>query len=508
MATPPSNNLVFRLAPGVRVRKQSPGGTSHPDGSTPRVLLAPEKFFLLELSESAILEFCRGEVPLEIIVQELRAAFGKEADDEFAGSIRDYLGDLVSERLLISEPASGPFQGDLQVCRSALDQLVQDYSVEPSPPANGLPIPRLLLAEVTHRCPLHCPYCSNPTELVAASKELATAEWARVFQEAAGLGVLHAGLSGGEPLARRDLPELVAAARAAGLYTNLITSAIGLTRDKARRLQDAGLDSIQISFQADEPALADEIAGHTAHILKQAAMRMVVDMQLPLTLNVVLHRGNIDRLEKIIAFAEAHGAHQLELANVQFYGWAMQNRDQLLPTRDQVKAADAIARSAQARLRDKMDVIYVLPDYFGTFPKPCMQGWGRQYLTVNPSGEVLPCPTAGGIPGLRFDNIRQNSLAWIWKDSEAFNRFRGFEWMPEPCRSCDLRFEDFGGCRCQAALIAGDAAFTDPACAKSPYRNKLTEILDRQNADMNGEPKPYVYRGMRTGSERPMEKAR
>ncbi len=352
----------------------------------------------------------------------------------------------------------------------------------------------MLLAEVTHRCPLHCPYCSNPTELITAAKELATGDWVRVFQEASAMGVLHAGISGGEPLARRDLPELVAAARAAGLYTNLITSAIGLTPDKAQRLKDAGLDSIQISFQADEAELADEIAGHKAHTLKREAMRRVAELQMPLTLNVVLHRGNIGRLEKIIAFAEEHGAIQLELANVQFYGWAMQNRARLLPTREQVQTADAIARAAQARLRDKMEVIYVLPDYFGTTPKPCMQGWGRQYLTVNPTGDVLPCPTASGIPGLRFDNVRESSLAAIWKDSEAFNRFRGFEWMPEPCRSCDFRFEDFGGCRCQAALIAGDAAFTDPACSKSPYRNKLTEILDRQNAEMKEEPEPYVYR--------------
>ncbi len=441
------------------------------------------------------MNFAAAKSPSRIIVKVLADAFEKKPDDEFAQSISEYLDDLLSERLLIAESSTGRSECDLSDYHSTLDKLFQEYAVEPVEPPANLLIPRLLLAELTHRCPLHCPYCSNPTALVAAAGELATEEWTRIFQEAAALGVLHAGISGGEPLARKDLPELIAAARNAGLYTNLITSAIGLTRDKAQRLQSAGLDSIQISFQADEPSLADEIAGHTAHVAKLEAMRLVVELEIPLTLNVVLHRGNIDRLDRIIEFAEARGARQLELANVQFYGWAMQNRASLLPTPEQIKAADAIARSAQARLRDRLEIIYVLPDYFGEFPKPCMQGWGRQYLTVNPSGDVLPCPTAGGIPGLRFDNVREHSLAEIWRDSEAFNRFRGFEWMPEPCRSCELRFEDFGGCRCQAALIAGDAAFTDPACSKSPYRHKLREILDRQSAETIFDPRQFVYRG-------------
>jgi pyrroloquinoline quinone biosynthesis protein E len=499
MPTSQCNNRVFRLAPGVRVGRQSSGATIPHGNRTARVLLAPEKFFLLELSEAAILEFCRGEVPFEIIVNVLADAFEKKPAEEFAESIAEYLEDLIKERLVIADAATGSFSGDLAGYRSALEKTFQEYAAEPAEPVAGGFIPRLLLAELTHRCPLRCPYCSNPTALVPSAKELATHEWTRIFQEAAALGVLHAGISGGEPLVRKDLPELIAAARAAGLYTNLITSGIGLPRDKARQLKSAGLDSIQISFQADEPALADEIAGHTAHALKQEAMWVVAEMDIPLTLNVVLHRGNIDRLEQIIALATAHGARQLELASAQFYGWAMQNRAALLPSRAQISAADAIARSAQARLRDKMEIIYVLPDYFGSSPKPCMQGWGRQYLTVNPTGEVLPCPTAGGIPGLRFDNVREHSLAHIWKDSEAFNRFRGYEWMPEPCRSCDLRFEDFGGCRCQAALIAGDAGFTDPACAKSPYRNKLVEILERQSADANAGPKQFVYRGGKAG---------
>jgi pyrroloquinoline quinone biosynthesis protein E len=285
-------------------------------------------------------------------------------------------------------------------------------------------------------------------------------------------------LSGGEPLVRSDLPELVAAAREAGLYTNLITSGIGLTRTTAEQLKSAGLDSVQISFQADEAPLADAIAGVPAHARKRAAARLVGELGLPLTINVVLHRGNIGRLEAIIALAEEFGAHRLELANTQFYGWAFRNKESLLPTRAQLDAAEPIALAARARLRGKVDLLYILPDYYGDRPKPCMNGWGQRYLTVNPVGDVLPCPTAGEIKSMRFDNIRQHSLRWIWQESEAFNRFRGIGWMPEPCRSCDRRELDFGGCRCQAALLTGDAANTDPACALSPHHERLVHLVE------------------------------
>jgi pyrroloquinoline quinone biosynthesis protein E len=308
---------------------------------------------------------------------------------------------------------------------------------------------------------------------------MSTEEWRRVFSEAAALGVLHLGLSGGEPLARQDLAELVRAAHQTGLYSNLITSGLGLTSARARDLQEAGLDSVQISFQADDPALANAIAGTRAHDLKLEAVRALNEADLPLSLNVVLHRANIERLEQIIALAEKLGAVRLELANVQYYGWGKLNQAQLLPTRAQIEAALAVARTAKARLAGRMDLIYVLPDYYEERPKPCMQGWGRRYLTVNPVGQVLPCPNATSIPGLIFDSVRERSLIAIWQQSESFNRFRGTEWMPLPCRECPQKEIDFGGCRCQAALLTGNPDATDPVCTLSPDRKIVDELLDQ-----------------------------
>jgi pyrroloquinoline quinone biosynthesis protein E len=353
---------------------------------------------------------------------------------------------------------------------------------------SATPRPFSLLAELTHRCPLHCPYCSNPVSLPPAKEELRLDEWTRVFNEAAELGALHVGLSGGEPLARPDLVELVAAARAAGLYSNLITSAIGLSRPRAAALKSAGLDSIQISIQSDEAPLADKIAGTNAHATKLEAARMVRELGFPLTINVVLHRLNIGRLPEIVALAERLGAERLELANTQFYGWAFHNRQELLPSRIQISEATATAFAARQRLQGKMEVIFVAPDYYGDRPKPCMHGWGMRHLTVNPRGDVLPCPTAGEIKSLQFDNVRENSLRWIWTESAAFNRFRGTEWMPEPCQSCEFREIDFGGCRCQAALLTADAANTDPACSLSPFRQKLIAFVESIQDVRTGSP--------------------
>jgi pyrroloquinoline quinone biosynthesis protein E len=350
--------------------------------------------------------------------------------------------------------------------------------------------PYLLLAELTYRCPLHCPYCFNPTRY-PNGRELTTAEWQRVLREAAELGVLHAGFSGGEPLQRADLAELVAAAHDDGLYTNLITSAAGLNETRLGRLKAAGLDNIQISFQSDEESSAGRIAGADMHRVKLAAARMVRAAGFPLTANVVLHRDNIDRLERIIALAEELEAERLELANVQFYGWAFRNRAVLLPTRGQITAAAAIAAREKKRLLGRMHILFVTPDYYSDRPKPCMDGWGRRYLTVNPAGEVLPCPTAKEIKELRFDNVREHALRWIWNESPAFNRFRGTEWMPMPCRSCEFHEVDFGGCRCQAALLAGDAGVTDPACSLSPHRGRLTEFVE--GAQSPGAP-DFTYR--------------
>src|SRR5512133_2604245 len=372
------------------------------------------------------------------------------------------------------------------------------------------PRPYALLAEITYRCPLHCPYCSNPVAPpVAASLcdaprrpqggcysngELTTDEWKRVIREAAALGVLQIGFSGGEPLARRDLGEFVRAAREAKLYTNLITSGVGLDDDRVRALRDAGLDSIQLSFQSDESSLADEIAGARAHERKLDVAAKSRAAGIPLRLNFVIHRRNIDRLPQMIDLTEALGAERVELANVQFYGWAFRNRAALLPTREQVDRARAIATAAKARLADKIDIFYVLPDYYETRPKPCLNGWGRRYLTVNPNGDVLPCPTASSaIPDLRFENVRSHALDWIWRDSESFNRFRGTEWMPEPCRSCPQREIDFSGCRCQAALLTGNAANTDPVCTLSPNRAGVDDVLRGVNSSSNNA-NDWIYR--------------
>jgi pyrroloquinoline quinone biosynthesis protein E len=342
--------------------------------------------------------------------------------------------------------------------------------------------PHLLLAELTYNCPLHCPYCSNPA-VSSGGTQLSMEEWSRVFQEASGLGVLHVGLSGGEPLQRPDLAELVAAAREAGLYTNLITSAVGLNRTRAGQLRDAGLDSIQISFQSDQSSLADQIAGTKAHAAKLEAAKIVRELGFPLTVNVVLHRANIGRLEAIIHLAENLGAERLELANTQFYGWAFQNRDFLIPTRAQIEAAIAVTAAQRKRLLGSMDILFVAPDYYNDRPKPCMNGWARQFLTVNPVGDVLPCPTANAIKGLCFDNVRKNNLSWIWSSSESFNRFRGAEWMPAPCRDCAFKEVDFGGCRCQAALVTGRADVTDPVCTLSPDHGMIVDFLESRQTN-------------------------
>jgi pyrroloquinoline quinone biosynthesis protein E len=304
-----------------------------------------------------------------------------------------------------------------------------------------------------------------------------------VLDEAAKLGVLQVGFSGGEPLQRANLARMIAAARKAGIYTNLITSGIGLDEARATELCEAGLDSAQLSFQADDAELADAIAGTRTHGLKLAAAAAIRDQGIAFSANVVLHRGNLNRLREIIAFVHGLGAKRLELANTQYYGWAYLNRRQLLPTRNQIEEAARVAAEEKARLAGKMEIFYVLPDYYEERPKPCMNGWGQRYLTVNPAGEVLPCPTATCIPGLRFENVRERSLAWIWHESESFNRFRGTAWMAEPCRSCPQREIDFGGCRCQAAMIAGDATKTDPVCTLSPDRWRIDEALAAVDAD-------------------------
>jgi pyrroloquinoline quinone biosynthesis protein E len=337
-----------------------------------------------------------------------------------------------------------------------------------------------LLAELTYSCPLSCPYCSNPLNLADYRDELTTAEWQRVLAEARELGVLQLHLSGGEPLLRRDLVEIVNSANELGLYTNLITSALGLSRRRAEQLRAAGLDHVQISIQAHEPAVSDRIAGTPSFERKIEAGRVVKELGWPLTLNVVLHRQNIDSVADILRLAEELAADRVELANTQYYGWALRNREALLPSKAQVERAEAVVRAARPRLQGRMDVIYVLPDYYNQYPKPCMGGWGKRQLTVAPNGDALPCPAAQAIP-LPRASVREDSLARIWTESPLFQRFRGTDWMPDPCRSCHRREIDFGGCRCQAFLLTGDAARTDPVCQLSPDHGIVAETVRAAN---------------------------
>jgi PqqA peptide cyclase len=338
--------------------------------------------------------------------------------------------------------------------------------------------PLSLLCELTYRCNLQCPYCYNPLALNAYRDELTTPEWCDVLRQAGELGIVQAHFSGGEPTLRRDLATLIHAASRAGIYTNLITQGTFLDDALLDRLIESGLDHVQISIQAPQAEQADRIAGAVVHEKKLDALRRVRERNVALTLNCVLHRGNHDAIADVIAFAEQLGIERLELANVQFYGWAYRNRGALMPTLEQVRRGEAIVGAARERLRGKMQITYVFPDYFEEFPKPCMQGWGSQFMTVTPNGQVLPCPAASAIDSLHFENVRGHTLREIWQSSESFARYRGTAWMPEPCRSCDRREVDWGGCRCQAFLLAGDAGLTDPVCSLSPNHHLLVALRD------------------------------
>lgn len=364
--------------------------------------------------------------------------------------------------------------------------------IKGNPVTSGLPM--AMLAELTHRCPLSCPYCSNPIELSRISTELSTEEWADVFQQAAALGVLQVHLSGGEPASRRDLVELVAAARAAGLYVNLITSGIGLTEARLRELDAAGVDHVQLSLQGVNAEMADWIGGYKGGFdRKMQVAQWISEIGFPLTVNAVVHRQNLDRLPDMIAMAEELGARRIEVATVQFHGWADLNRKTLMPTYEQSVQARRIVNAARERLRGRMVIDYVPPDHHAKFPKSCMGGWGSTGLNIAPDGAVLPCHAAQTIPGLQFDNVRDLPLAEIWHKGSAFNAFRGTAWMPEPCQSCDRREVDFGGCRCQAMAIAKDPTATDPVCSYSPLQAQLHAMAE---ADSRSEDTSLVYRKM------------
>src|ERR1700734_984008 len=342
--------------------------------------------------------------------------------------------------------------------------------------------PLALIAELTHRCPLHCVYCSNPLELTQRAAELSTDDWSHVFQEAAALGVLQADFTGGEPLTRPDILELIRAARAAGLYVNLITSGMPLDEARLEALVQAGLDHFQLSFQGAREEIAQEISGTKAHPQKLRVLEWLKRHRVAVTLNFVIHRHNMDQLPEMLALAESSTAGRVEFANVQYYGWAFANRDSLLPTREQLAQSIDFLKNSQERLAGKIKVEYVVPDYYAKYPKPCMGGWGRKLMLITPSGDALPCHAARVIPGLSFENVRNRSVSEIWNSSDAFQKFRGEAWMQKPCKTCDRRTQDFGGCRCQAFLLAADATATDPVCSLGPPRLKVDAILSEINS--------------------------
>ncbi len=351
-------------------------------------------------------------------------------------------------------------------------------SAVPGAPAPITP-PLWLVAELTYTCPLHCVFCSNPLDFAAQTNELSTADWIRVLREARALGAVQLGFSGGEPLTRKDLEELVAEAHALGYYTNLITSGAGLNEARIRRLQEAGLDHIQLSFQDSTREVNDFLSSTRTFDLKRRVAALIKDHGFPMVMNCVIHRLNIDHVDRIIDLAVEIGAEYLELANTQYYGWALLNRDHLIPRRVQLERAEAVVAARRADLKNRLRILFVVPDYFEGRPKRCMNGWGTTILCVSPDGTALPCQAARMLPNLEFPSVRTSSVRAIWYESPAFNRFRGEAWMPEPCRSCPERTKDYGGCRCQAYLLTGDMGATDPVCDKSPQHGIVLAAIAR-----------------------------
>jgi len=352
--------------------------------------------------------------------------------------------------------------------------------------------PFWLLAELTYRCPLQCPYCSNPIEFASIKEELNTEDWFRVMREAREMGAVQLGFSGGEPLVRKDLPVLVSEARRLGYYINLITSGVGMNADKIASLKQAGLDHIQISFQASSAELNNYFAGSDKAFAQKLAMAQEVKKQgYPMVLNFVLHRGNVDQVDQILELSARLQADYVELANTQYYGWAFHNREQLLPSREQLQKAEAMVQQYREKFGEKMKIIFVVPDYYETRPKRCMNGWGNIFLTVTPDGTALPCHSARQLP-IEFPNIREWSIADLWQKSPGFNIFRGDDWMREPCRSCPEKSQDLGGCRCQAFMLSGDAANADPVCDKSPHHHLIKDTVAKAQCEAGEQ--PLVFR--------------
>jgi PqqA peptide cyclase len=356
--------------------------------------------------------------------------------------------------------------------------------------------PLWLLAELTYRCPLQCPYCSNPTNLAAIKDEMSTDQWLRVIRQAREMGAAQLGFSGGEPLVRQDLEELVAEGRKLGYYTNLITSGMGLTDERVAALKDAGLDHIQLSFQSSSEEINNTFAGSGKAFEQKLKIAKAVKAQgYPMVLNFVLHRHNIDQVGEMLALAEALGADYVELANTQYHGWGLTNRDSLMPSVEQLERAEAVTNVYRDKHEGGMKLYFVVPDYYETRPKPCMNGWGSMFLTVAPDGLALPCHSARDLP-MDFPDLRETSVSDVWFESEAFNKFRGNDWMKEPCRSCPEKEKDFGGCRCQAFLLTGDATNADPVCEKSPHHGQIAEAVERANCHTNIAEAPLLFRNV------------
>lgn len=361
----------------------------------------------------------------------------------------------------------------------------------PSKPGN----PLWLLAEVTYKCPLHCVFCYNPVDYTRYGEELSTDDWLRVLRQGRELGATQLGFSGGEPLVRDDLEIMVSEARKLGYYSNLITSGVGLNEKRIAAFKEGGLDHIQLSFQDSTRELNDFLSSTKTFALKQKVAKLIKQYDYPMVLNCVLHRHNIDHVQQILEMAEAMDAEYVELANTQYYGWAYVNRDQLLPTRDQLKRAEEVTNKFRERVGNKMRIFYVVPDYYEEHPKACMNGWGAVFLTVTADGLALPCHEARMLPGLAFPNVRDHDLGWIWYDSPGFNAYRGDSWMQEPCRSCPEKVKDFGGCRCQAYMLTGDATNTDPVCGLSTLHHLVTDVVDKaQTPAPKVDVKPILFR--------------
>jgi PqqA peptide cyclase len=466
-----------RLARGVRVR-------ADPRDAAP-VLLSPERGLRLSASAAATVDLCDGTRDVDAIVDALVARFRGAERAQVAADVRAMLRDFNARGLVEGLDASAPAAPAPARPHHAPD--ATDAAIA-SDAAGSTPY--TLVAELTHRCALACPYCSNPRELVRGADELATPDWLSVIDDAAALGVMQVHLSGGEPLARADLEPIAARARARDLYVSLVTSGVPLERPRLDALAPS-LDHVQLSVQAADQVSSDRIADHAAWGQKMRVAGWVKDLGLPLTINVVLHRGNIERVADVVAMAERLGADRLELANVQLVSWALENRASLLPSAGALERARAVATEARRRLEGKMQVVFVLPDWHADRPRACMDGWARRFVVVAPDGAVLPCHAARALP-LEFESVRARPLRAIWDTGAGLRAFRGDAWMPEPCASCDRKAVDFGGCRCQAFALTGDMRATDPACTLSPQHALVRAA--RAAAETVSEPR-YVFRG-------------